>query len=117
MTTTQPEAASEPAPIGFTTARLAAIDLAKEIPSLEGRFVRLSHTSIRPGGGFDWHSHAGKPEIIYVLEGTLTEGRGGAQIAHGPGSVLQMTDGVRHSLANHAAVPVVYLSIAVRKLG
>jgi len=116
MAGTPQDTHAEPAPVGFTTARLAAIDLAKEIPSLDGRFVRLSHTSIRPGGGFDWHSHAGKPEIIYVLEGTLSEGRGDAEIAHGPGSVLQMTDGVRHSLANRTDAPVVYLSISVRKL-
>ncbi|WP_431285493.1 cupin domain-containing protein [Humitalea sp. 24SJ18S-53] len=107
---------NEPAPIGFTTTRLAAIDLAKEIAALDGRFVRLSHTAIRPGGGFDWHSHEGKPEIIYMLSGVLTEGRGDAVVEHTAGSVLQMTDGVRHSLANTGAEPAVYLSISVRKL-
>ena len=106
----------EPTPVGFETNRLAAIDLEREIADLAGRFVRLSRTTIRPGGHFDLHSHAGRPEIIHVLEGVLTEVRCDTVLLHHAGDTLSMTDGVEHALRNDADKPVTYLSISVRKL-
>jgi hypothetical protein len=51
---------------------LAAIDLAKEIDSVEGRELRLSSAVIAPGGHVGLHSHSGDPTIVYMLSGVLT---------------------------------------------
>jgi len=51
---------------------LAAIDLAKEIDSVEGRELRLSSAVIAPGGQVGLHSHRGDPTIVYMLSGVLT---------------------------------------------
>ena len=101
-------------PVGFTTDRLAAIDLAKEIGKLDGHVLRASRTRIAPGGGYAAHIHDGRPEIIVMLSGTLTETRDGKAAEHTTGSVLVMHDNVVHTLQNRGAVDVEYVSITVR---
>jgi quercetin dioxygenase-like cupin family protein len=51
---------------------LAAIDLAKEIESVENRELRISRATVVPGGHIGLHSHKGDPTIVYILQGTLT---------------------------------------------
>ena len=65
----------EAKPIGFTSQRFTAIDLAREIGALNGHVLRASRTRISPGGGYASHAHNGRPEIIVMLKGTLTETR------------------------------------------
>ena len=57
---------------GVKEAVLAAIDLAKEIDSVENRELRVSRAIIAQGGHIGLHSHQGDPTIVYVLEGVLT---------------------------------------------
>jgi quercetin dioxygenase-like cupin family protein len=51
---------------------LAAIDLAKEIDSVQNRELRLSRVVVLPGGHIGLHSHQGDPTIVYLLSGVLT---------------------------------------------
>jgi len=51
---------------------LAAIDLSKEVESVQGRELRLSSAVIEPGGHVGLHSHRGDPSIVYILSGVLT---------------------------------------------
>ena len=51
---------------------LAAIDLAKEIDSVQNRELRLSRAVISPGGHIGLHSHQGDPTIVYLISGVLT---------------------------------------------
>jgi quercetin dioxygenase-like cupin family protein len=104
----------EPRPVGFTTERLAAIDLATEIGKLDGHVLRASRTQVRPGGGFAAHAHNGRPEIIVMLKGTLTETRDGKPVDYTAGGVLVMAQGVTHVLQNRGAEVVEYISITVR---
>ena len=103
-------------PLGFDTDRLASVDLAAEIGAIDGHFVRLSKTTIVPGGSYAEHSHAGRPEIIYVLRGVFTDIRDGITTDYGPGEVIRMTGGVSHAIVNRTADPVTYLSVSVRQL-
>jgi len=57
---------------GVTESVLAAIDLAKEIDSVENRELRVSRAIVAPGGHIGLHSHQGDPTIVYVLDGVLT---------------------------------------------
>lgn len=103
-----------PRPVGFTTERLAAIDLAREIGKLDGHVLRASRTRVVPGGGFAAHAHKGRPEIIVMLRGTLTETRNGNAVDYTAGGVLVMAEGVTHTLENRGAEEVEYVSITVR---
>jgi quercetin dioxygenase-like cupin family protein len=51
---------------------LASIDLAQEIEAVQDREMRLSRTTIAPGGHVGLHSHQGDPTIVYLLSGVLT---------------------------------------------
>ena len=104
------------APPGFNSQRLHIIDLGPEIPAMEGYGLRLSRVTVEPGAVFASHSHAGQPEIIYVVEGRLGEQRGdGPWVDHPPGSVLVLTQEVTHALANRTSEPVVYMSTSVKR--
>jgi hypothetical protein len=57
---------------GVTESVLAAIDLAKEIDSVENHELRVSRATVAPGGHIGLHSHQSDPTIVYVLAGILT---------------------------------------------
>src|SRR5437016_1443676 len=57
---------------GVQESVLAAIDLAKEIDSVEDRELRVSRAIIARGGHIGLHNHQGDPAIVYVPEGVLT---------------------------------------------
>jgi hypothetical protein len=54
---------------GVKESALAAIDLAKEIDSVENRELRVSRAIVAPGGHIGLQSHRADPTIVYVLEG------------------------------------------------
>lgn len=65
----------QPAPTDYKGVKetvLAAIDLAKEIESVENRELRVSRATVAPGGYIGLHSHKSDPTIVYVLGGTVT---------------------------------------------
>ena len=103
------------APPGFDSRRLQIIELGPEI-GVPGRGLRMSRVTVAPGAFFPAHSHRDAPEIIYVVEGELTEERNGASaMSYGPGSVLTMTKDVVHTLANRTTAPTIYVSTSVRR--
>jgi quercetin dioxygenase-like cupin family protein len=57
---------------GVKESVLAAIDLAKEIDSVDNRELRVSRATVAPGGHIGLHSHQGDPTIVYILAGVLT---------------------------------------------
>jgi quercetin dioxygenase-like cupin family protein len=64
---------------GFDIKVLGSIDLGPEIDGMAGRVLRTSYVTVAPGGGLAAHSHDGRPEIIYVVQGILTEERNGGR--------------------------------------
>ncbi len=107
--------AHEAKPVGFHTERLAVADLATEIGAIDGHVLRVSKTTIEPGGHYAQHSHVHRPEIIYVLEGVFTDIRDGLETQYGAGEVIQMINGAKHAIVNKQAVPVTYISVTVRR--
>jgi quercetin dioxygenase-like cupin family protein len=97
--------------------RLAIIELDKEyqdIPAMKGYTFYQSLITVPPGTGRAWHSHAGRPEIVRILSGTLTDQRGdGKPKTYGPGSTITNADGIRHMWANFGKEPVVFLATSV----
>ena len=103
-------------PKGFDIKVLGSIDLGPEIDGMAGRVLRMSYVTVAPGGGLAAHSHDGRPEIIYVVQGILTEERnGGPAVDHKPGDVLIMKTGITHALSNHSAKRAILISAPVAK--
>jgi len=97
----------------------ATIDLGKEFPQdpeLKGYMFSQTLMTVAPGTGRPWHSHAGAPEIVRILSGTLTDARnGGAPKTYGPGSTLINAQGTQHMWANLGSEPLVFLATGVHK--
>ena len=93
----------------------ANVDLGNEFPQLEGyRFTQNFYT-IAPGTGRAMHGHAGAPEIVRILSGTLTDSRnGGPPIAYGPGSTILNLKDTNHMWANLGTEPVVFIATSIK---
>ena len=48
---------------------------------VKDRLFRLRRLEIEPGGEVPWHSHADRPAIIYIVQGSVTEYRNTCQDA------------------------------------
>lgn len=71
---------------GITVEVLATIDLAAEIDGIEGRQLRMRRVTIDPGGVFGpMHDHKGRPGMVFILQGVITDHRNGISTEYGPG--------------------------------
>jgi quercetin dioxygenase-like cupin family protein len=94
---------------------LAAIDLSKEVESMQGRELRLSSAVIEPGGHVGLHSHHGDPSIVYILSGVLTNHHddGTTQEFHA-GQVFSEYGPRSHWVENKGSAPVRFIVANVR---
>ncbi|MBX2853397.1 MAG: hypothetical protein KTR21_00320 [Rhodobacteraceae bacterium] len=60
---------------GIANKTIGLIDLGPEIEGMEGRSFRMRHWTVEPGGIVPAHSHAGRPAMIYFLEGEIIQHR------------------------------------------
>ena len=59
---------------GVTVDLLSAIDLGPEVEGMAGLQLRMRMVTIEPGGVFGpLHDHKGRPGMVYVLQGTITD--------------------------------------------
>jgi quercetin dioxygenase-like cupin family protein len=101
---------------GVKEAVLAAIDLAKEIDSVENRELRVSRAIIAPGGHIGLHSHQGDPTIVYVLEGVLTNHHDdGTTEEFRPGQVFAEFGPRSHWVENKGPVPVTFIAANIHR--
>lgn len=101
------------APKGVTDNVIASIDLAQETEALKGRLFRMRQLVIEPGGVVPWHSHAERPALIYVIEGSITEYRStcAVPIEHKAGEVTaEFGADLAHWWKNNTDKPTVLIS-------
>ena len=99
---------------GVTTELLATIDLGAEVEGMTGRQLRMRMVTIEPGGVFGpVHDHVGRPGLVYVLEGTITDHRDGVTTDYGPGVGWPEDRSTVHWLENRGAVPAVEISVDI----
>ena len=102
---------------GVAVKVLATVDLAGEIEGMAGRQLRMRMVTIEPGGVFGpVHDHKGRPGIVYVLQGTITDHRNGIATGYGPGVGWPEDRNTVHWLENRRAVPAVEISVDVVRL-
>jgi quercetin dioxygenase-like cupin family protein len=99
---------------GVSVEALATVDLSLEIPGMEGRQLRMRMVTIEPGGVFGpVHDHKGRPGIVYVLQGTITDHRDGIATEYGPGVGWPEDRNTVHWLENAGTVAAVEISVDV----
>ena len=90
---------------------LAAIDLAKEIDTIENRDLRVSRAIVAPGGHVGLHSHKGDPTIVYVVQGTLTNHHDDGTTQEFQAGQTFAEFGLRpHWVENSGATPLIFIA-------
>jgi quercetin dioxygenase-like cupin family protein len=109
----------ETMPKDVTDNEVGIVPLAKEIPGLDNRRLRLRRLVVQPGGVVPWHSHGDRPAIITTVSGTITEYRStcAVGIEHPAGDVAQESGGISHWWKNNGKVPAVLLSADIKNDG
>jgi quercetin dioxygenase-like cupin family protein len=108
------EAPAAPELRGVAVQELATVDLGPEIEGLAGRRLRMRLVTIEPGGVFGpVHDHKGRPGLVYVLQGTITDHRDGVATDYGPGPGWPEDRNTTHWLENRGAIPAVEISVDI----
>jgi len=106
----------QPAPEtnGITVELLSTVPLGPEIDGMQGRQLRMRRFTFAPGAVFGpVHDHAGRPGMVYVLQGTITDHRDGVTTDYGPGLGWPEDRNTRHWLENRGPMPAVEISVDI----
>ncbi|MBI3565069.1 MAG: cupin domain-containing protein [Elusimicrobia bacterium] len=99
---------------GVTSRLLSSVDLGPEIEGMAGRKLRMRLFTFAPGAVFGpLHDHKGRPGLVYVLSGVITDHRDGVATDYGPGLGWPEDRNTRHWLENRGAVPAVEVSVDI----
>ena len=107
----QPEA---PESKGVTVTLLSAVDLGPEIEGMAGRQLRMRRVTMDPGAVFGpLHDHKGRPGVVFILQGTITDHRNGVATEYGPGLGWPEDSNTLHWLENRGDVQAVEISVDI----
>lgn len=99
---------------GVTAELLAAIDLGPEIEGMAGRQLRMRVFTFEPGAVLGpLHDHKGRPGVVYILQGTITDHRDGVATDYGPGVGWPEDRNTTHWLENRGSIPAVEVSVDI----
>jgi quercetin dioxygenase-like cupin family protein len=103
---------------GVTVTSLATVDLGPEIEGMAGRQLRMRMVTIEPGGVFGLvHDHKGRPGLVYILQGMITDHRNGVATDYGPGAGWPEDRNTTHWLENRGSIPAVEISVDIVRQG
>jgi quercetin dioxygenase-like cupin family protein len=88
---------------------IATVDAGAAYP---GMILRMRKVTFAPGASLPMHTHAERPEVTYVLSGTLTDTRkGAASIQKKAGDTVTNGREVEHMPENKSDEPVVLIVV------
>lgn len=103
-----------PATKGVSVELLGTVSLGPEIPGMDGRQLRMRLVTMEPGAIFGpLHDHKGRPGIVYVLQGTITDHRDGIATEYGPGLGWPEDHNTVHWLENRGTLTATEISVDV----
>jgi quercetin dioxygenase-like cupin family protein len=101
---------------GVTSELLATIDLGPEIEEMAGYRLRMRLFTMEPGATLGpIHDHKGRPGVVYILQGTITDHRDGEATDYGPGVGWPEDRKTTHWLENRGTLPAVEISVDLIK--
>jgi len=99
---------------GVTSTLLATVDLGPEIEGMAGRQLRMRLFTFEPGSVLGpVHDHKGRPGLVYILRGTITDHRNGVATDYGPGPGWPEDRNTLHGLENRGTEPAVEISVDI----
>lgn len=99
---------------GVTVELLALLDLGNEIEGMEGLQLRMRRFTMEPGAVFGpLHDHKGRPGMVYVLQGRITDHRDGVATEYGPGVGWPEDRHTLHWLENAGTETAVEVSVDI----
>ena len=100
---------------GVRSAELAAADLGRHFDCLEGMVLKMTRHEIDPQMGGSEHSHRGRPEVFYVLDGSVVEHQGdrSRRYASGEGFVSNEDLSVPHRIENASDTMSIVLDVQI----
>ena len=99
---------------GVAAELLATVDLGPEIEGMAGRELRMRMFTFEPGAVFGpVHDHVGRPGMVYILEGTITDHRDGVATDYGPGLGWPEDRNTVHWLENRGTETAVEISVDI----
>lgn len=105
---------SEPQTRGVQVEPLGTVDLGPEIEGMHGFQMRMRMVTIEPGGVFGpVHDHVGRPGMVYVLQGVITDHREGTATDYGPGFGWPEDRQTLHWLENRGTEKAVEISVDI----
>jgi quercetin dioxygenase-like cupin family protein len=86
------------------------LDLTPWAGDMKGRQLRIRKLEIGPGGVIGLHSHDDRPDVSYLVKGTLTELRPGGFLESRASDTLHAAGkGVTHWVENKGSTPAVLI--------
>lgn len=79
-------------PSGIRGTEIAKIDLGERFPGMQGKWMKMTKADVAPGGGSTPHSHKDRPEVVYILKGTVVETQGAHKKTLKAGEGMQSND-------------------------
>ena len=99
---------------GVTVEYLDGVELGTELPGVDGRQLRIRKVSIEPGGVFGpLHDHIGRPGVVFILQGTITDHRDGVVTDYGPGLGWPEDRHTLHWLENRGNIVAIEISVDI----
>ncbi len=99
---------------GVAVDLLSTVDLGPEIQGMADRQLRMRLVTLQPGGVFGpLHDHKGRPGVVYVVQGTITDHRDGVAKEYGPGAGWPEDRNTIHWLENRGTTPAVEISVDI----
>ena len=99
---------------GVSSELLATIDLGAELEGMVGRKLRMRLFTFEPGAVFGpLHDHVGRPGLVYILQGTITDHRDGSATDYGPGLGWPEDRNTMHWLENRGTEAAVEVSVDI----
>ena len=81
---------------------------------MAGWLFRMRMFTFEPGAVFGpVHDHEGRPGLVYILQGTITDHRDGVATEYGPGLGWSEDRNTLHWLENRGSVPAVEISVDI----
>jgi len=95
---------------GVKTGDPVVLDLTPWAGDMKGRQLRIRKLDIKPGGIIGIHSHDDRPDVSYLVQGTLTEFRSGEFSELRARDTLHAAGkGVTHWVENKGSTPAVLI--------
>jgi len=99
---------------GVSVKLLSTVDLGPEIEGMAGRQLRMREVTMEPGAVFGpVHDHKGRPGVVFILQGTITDHRDGVARDYGPGVGWPEDRNTTHWLENRGTIPAVEISVDI----